>query len=303
MSLVASARAALCSDRAAVDGLRVLLTRLVATSPYGVACTVPKVPAGSKLRAALCHKPAQPPKVPHLHVSSALCLPQAKRTLQAAICTATTTEDLFPRGRPEGSLDIARQLFNAVASNYSLLVPSPTAGFTLFATSDAGYAKSQQGALRLLPLNLPKPAQHLSRLENLISLHWQHRLQLRPWQCMCTNFVKCAGPRAQAVQSMLNMPPDQLATWVLYSFSYLAYSSDQLMPLMPTELSARTLNTSYVISATGTAPNLVSCCHMQGCLFTRSKSYFLMAATRHISGVSLHCAGVGTSLKKSQIAS
>ena len=55
-------------------------------------------------------------------------------------------EDLFPRERPAGSLDITRQLFNAVATNYSLLVPSPTAGFTLFATSDAGYAKSQQGA-------------------------------------------------------------------------------------------------------------------------------------------------------------
>ena len=64
---------------------------------------------------------------------------------QAAICTATTTEDLFPRGRSEGSLDIARQLFNAVATNYSLLVPSPTASYTLFATSDTGYAHSRQG--------------------------------------------------------------------------------------------------------------------------------------------------------------
>ena len=67
-----------------------------------------------------------------------------------------------------------------------------------------------------------------------------------------------AGPRAQAVQHMLNMPPEQLATWVLYSFSYLALPPDKLMPDIPTELQARTLNTSYVISASSSPPNLVS---------------------------------------------
>ena len=58
-------------------------------------------------------------------------------------------DDLFPHTRPD-ALNITRNLFNAVATNYSLLVPSPTAGFTLFASADTAYTSRQSELLSSL---------------------------------------------------------------------------------------------------------------------------------------------------------
>ena len=70
---------------------------------------------------------------------------------------------------------------------------------------------------------------------------------------------RAAGARAQAVQTMLDSQPEQLVTWVLYSFAYVPLSQvDITIAPIATELQARTLNTSYVLSAQGMPPSLVS---------------------------------------------
>ena len=72
-----------------------------------------------------------------------------------------------------------------------------------------------------------------------------------------------AGPRAQAAQTLLGATEQQLATWTLYSFSYVALDLQAGVPfgVFYTELESRAQNNAYNMSWDGVMLNGESECN------------------------------------------
>ena len=155
-----------------------------------------------------------------------LLLLQANHTVD---CSSATVEELLPENSVAG-LNVSRTLLSAAAADSAQLVPSPSAGFTLFVTADTGFAKPAAGKGCTAAV-----AGQSTACDG----------------CVCPG----TGARLEAVKTLLSATQPQLASWTLYSFSPVQLLLAVGTPDGPfgTELQASTGNSTYSMTWNGSA--------------------------------------------------